>query len=131
MTRDPKSGAIVSVQHEKSGRENPLGDPLNELSDSGNDEMVVEINGRGIIPELEEQAKHSRPKRPRMQSQREREWIERLVERWGDDWGGMVRDRKLNPQQQSEGDLKRRVGTWKAGKRKGQQEGESREIEVS
>lgn len=129
VTRDPKTGAIVSVHHEKSERENPLGDPLNEFSDS-EDEMVEESCSRGIIPELEEQARYSKPKRPRMQSQREREWIERLVERWGDDWGGMVRDRKLNPQQQSEGDLKRRVGVWKNGKRKGQQEGQSREMEV-
>ncbi|KAL9130548.1 MAG: hypothetical protein Q9175_007000 [Cornicularia normoerica] len=129
VTRDPKTGAIVSVQHEKSERENPLRDPLNELSDS-EDEEVLEGSHRGIVPELEEQARYSRPKRPRMQSQREREWIERLVERWGDDWGGMFRDRKLNPQQQSEGDLKRRIGVWKGGKRKGQQEGEGRETEV-
>ena len=129
VTRDPKTGAIVSVQHEKSGRANPLGDPLNELSDS-DDEMVEEGSGAGIIPDLEEQAKYSRPKRPRMQSQREREWIERLVDRWGDDWGGMVRDRRLNPQQQTAGDLKRRVAVWKSGKRKGQQEGEGREMEV-
>ena len=129
MTRDPKTGAIVSVQHAKSERENPLHDPLNELSES-EDEKVVESSGRGIIPELEEQAKYSRPKRPRMQSQREREWIERLVERWDDDWGGMVRDRRLNPQQQSEGDLKRRVAVWKSGKRKAQQEREGGEMEV-
>lgn len=130
VTRDPRTGAIVSVQHEKSERDNPLGDPLNDLSDSGSDEMVVESSGRGVISALEEQAKQSRPKRPRMQSQLEREWIERLVGRWGDDWGGMVRDRKLNPQQQTEGDLKRRVELWKGGKRKGRQDGGSREMEV-
>ncbi len=129
MTRDPKTGAIVSVQHEKSERENPLHDPLNDFSDSDDTELV-ESSGRGIVPELEEQAKYSRPKRPRMQSQREKEWIERLVERWGDDWGGMVRDRKLNPQQQSEGDLKRRVGVWRGGKRKGQQERGDGEMEL-
>ena len=129
MTRDPKTGAIISVQHEKSEGENPLRDPLNEFSDS-EDEEVVESDGRGIVPELEEQAKYSRPKRPRMQSQREREWIERLVGRWGDDWGGMFRDRKLNPQQQSEGDLKKRVGVWKSGKRREQQQGEEGEMEV-
>ena len=100
VTRDPKTGAIVSVQHEKSERENPLGDPLNEISDF-EEEEIVEDSRRGVVSELEEQAKYSKPKRPRMQSQREREWIERLVERWGDDWGGMVMDRKLNPQQQS------------------------------
>lgn len=114
MTRDPKTGAIISVQHEKSKRENPLGDPLNEFSDFEDEEEVVEGGARGIVSKLEEQARYSKPKRPRMQSQREREWIERLVERWGDDWGGMVRDRRLNPQQQSEGDLKKRVGIWKS-----------------
>ena len=128
VTRDPKTGAIVSVQHEKSERENPLGDPLNEISDF--EEEVVEGSRRGVVPELEEQAKYSKPKRPRMQSQREREWIERLVERWGDDWGSMVRDRKLNPQQQSEGYLKKRVGVWKKRNGRGQQEQEGREMEV-
>ena len=126
VTRDPKTGAIVSVQHEKSRRENPLGDPLNDLSDS-EDEKVEEGSARGIVPELEEQARYSKPKRPRMQSQREREWIERLVGKWGDDWGGMFRDRKLNPHQQTEGDLKRRVEIWKSGKRRGQQEQEGEE----
>ena len=130
VTRDPTTGAITSVQHEKSERENPLRDPLNDFSDPG-DEEAEESSGWGIVPELEEQARYSRPKRPRMQSQREREWVERLVERWGDDWGGMFRDRKLNPQQQSEGDLKKRVGVWKSGKRKGQEEGEGGEMEVS
>ena len=129
VTRDPKTGAIISVQHEKrEGRENPLDDPLNEVSDL-HDNAVGDSAG-GIIPELEEQATYSRPKRPRMQSQREREWIERVVGRWGNNWGGMMRDRKLNPQQQSEGDLKRRVGIWKRGKSKGQEEGPDREMEA-
>ena len=129
VTRNPKTGAIISVQHETSERENPLGDPLNEYSD-WEDEEVVEGSSRGIVPELEEQAKYSRPKRLRMQSQREREWIERLVERWGDDWAGMVRDRKLNPQQQTEGDLKRRVGIWRGRNRKVQQGEEDRAMEI-
>ena len=120
VTRDPKTGAILSVQREtrREREENPLGDPLNELSGSEEEEDEVETKrvgegGGGVVSELEEQAKYSKPKRPRTQSQREKEWIERLVERWGDDWGGMFRDRKLNPLQQSVGDLRRRVGIWK------------------
>lgn len=129
MTRDPKTGAIISVQHEKSERENPLGDPLNEFSDS-EDEEVVGGSAKGIVSKLEEQARYCKPKRPRMQSQREKEWIARLVERWGDDWVGMVRDRRLNPQQQSEGDLKKRVGIWKSRNERGQQERAARELVV-
>ena len=119
VVRDRKTGAIVSVQDGRKEREgrNPLNDPLNELSDSEaeDEEEEREDTGRsrGIVPDLEEAAKYSKKKRPRRQSQREREWIERLVEKWGDDWGGMVRDRRLNPQQQTEGDLRRRVGLWK------------------
>lgn len=119
VVRDRKTGAIVSVQDGRKEREgrNPLNDPLNELSDSeaedGEEEREDIGRSRGIVPDLEEAAKYSKKKRPRRQSQREREWIERLVEKWGDDWGGMVRDRRLNPQQQTEGDLRRRVGLWK------------------
>jgi nucleolar protein 16 len=38
--------------------------------------------------------------------------VEALVEKYGDDYGKMMRDRRLNPMQQSEGDLKRRVKRW-------------------
>ena len=120
VQRDPKTGAILSVQDSsKKLREkaNPLNDPLN--SDDDVDEDVAQENeasggrGGGIVGELEEAARHEKKKRPRQQSGREREWCERLVRRWGDDWGGMSRDRRLNPMQQSEGDLKRRVELWK------------------
>ena len=122
VVRDPKTGAIVSVQDgrkEKANR-NPLGGPLSELSDlededDDEDRRMGDEDGRsrGIVPQLEEAAKYSKKKRPRQQSQGEREWIARLVGKWGDDWGGMFRDRRLNPRQQTEGDLKRRVALWK------------------
>lgn len=69
----------------------------------------------GIIKDLEASAKLEKKKRPRLQSEREREWCRRLVKRWGDDWGGMGRDRRLNPLQQSVGDLRRRIEVWRAG----------------
>ncbi len=100
-------------------KKNPLNDPLNSDDDVDEDEDEVAENeakggrGGGIVAELEESARHERKKRPRQQSVREREWCERLVRRWGDDWGGMSRDRRLNPMQQSEGDLRRRVELWK------------------
>lgn len=53
-------------------------------------------------------------KAPRKQSAREEEWIEKMVEKYGDDYGKMVKDRKLNVMQQSEGDIRRRVQRWRA-----------------
>ena len=106
-------------------KKNPLNDPLNisdddDDVDEDDDDEVADENGVGgargggmIVAELEESAKYEKKKRPRQQSTREREWCERLVRRWGDDWGGMSRDRRLNPMQQSEGDLRRRVELWK------------------
>ncbi|KAK4693002.1 nucleolar protein 16, partial [Lecanoromycetidae sp. Uapishka_2] len=125
VTRDPKTGAIVSVEEDgrqRRARENPLNDPLNSDSGSdadedGHDEEEVG-KSRGIVPELEEAATYSKKKRPRMQSEREQEWVQDLVKKHGENWGAMVRDRRLNPQQQSEGDIKRRVELWKKMKRR-------------
>lgn len=73
--------------------------------------------GGGIVRELEDMArKGAKGKRVRVQSRREVEWVGRLVGKWGGDFGAMVRDRRLNPGQQSEGDLRRRVRMWRAGK---------------
>ncbi|RPB19490.1 putative nucleolar protein 16, partial [Terfezia boudieri ATCC MYA-4762] len=55
----------------------------------------------------------------RNQSEREKEWIERLVERYGEDYRKMSWDRKLNPHQQSEGDIRKRVVKWRQMKEKG------------
>ena len=135
--RNPKTGAIIRVQDSRSRareRRNPLNDPLNsdddhEDEDADADEALGNrasgSRGRGgIVSELEESARYERKKRPRQQSTREREWCERLVRRWGDDWGGMSRDRRLNPMQQSEGDLRRRVELWKGKEGGGRREGE-------
>ena len=53
---------------------------------------------------------------PRKQSQREQEWVERLVEKHGENYGAMFRDAVLNPMQQSEGDIRRRVVLWRRNK---------------
>lgn len=125
ITRDPLTGGILSIvrpdkssslQDEEEEDSNPLNDPLNALD--GFD--AVGGKGVGIVGLLEAEAKRMEVgrKRGRTQSKAEEEWVERLVERWGDDFRGMVLDRRLNPWQQSEGDLRRRVGKWRDGKRK-------------
>jgi nucleolar protein 16 len=96
--------------------DNPLNDPLNDL------EAPVQQSSKpstGIIGQLEDQAAqeeaHLAAKRkPRAQSQREEEWMARLVEKHGDDTSAMFRDKKLNNMQQSEGDISRRFKKWKA-----------------
>jgi len=97
--------------------DNPLNDPLNHILDSENDVPRVKSEN-DVVAQLEAQAaaeeEELATKRPRQQSQREEEWIGKLVEKHGDNIRAMVRDRKLNPMQQTEGDINRRLRKWKA-----------------
>ncbi|RDW73490.1 hypothetical protein BP6252_07397 [Coleophoma cylindrospora] len=121
VERDPETGKILRVIHSKS-RPNPLNDPLNSDSEE-EDKEYEDFDGfegeekpkeNEIVKRLEELASREAPKKERTQSEREREWIERLVRTHGDDYGRMFRDRKLNPMQQTEADIKRRVAKWRA-----------------
>ena len=118
VEKDPETGRILRVirpDEEQEPIHNPLNDPLNEIMD-------VEAPTHGeettnIISELEKEAEEEgerlAKKRPRQQSQREEEWIVRLVEKHGDNVRAMVRDRRLNPMQQTEGDIGKRIKKWK------------------
>ncbi|TAQ84591.1 hypothetical protein B7494_g7093 [Chlorociboria aeruginascens] len=119
VERDPETGKILRVVH-ATKRANPLDDPLNSDSDGeveGFGEEFGEEEGvekNEIVMRLEEQAARGEDKKERKQSSREKEWIERLVEKWGADFTAMSRDRRLNPMQQTEADIRRRVGIWKS-----------------
>ncbi|CAG8962091.1 hypothetical protein HYFRA_00005134 [Hymenoscyphus fraxineus] len=109
-------GKIVRVIHTASKHENPLNDPLNDLEEGDYMDEDAGVEGKEknpIVEQLEEMAGRVAEKKPRKQSVREREWIERLVGRWGDDVRAMVRDRRLNPMQQTEGDIRRRIALYK------------------
>lgn len=123
VERDPETGKILRVIHDydeievagqKRRRNNPLNDPLNDLSD--NEDAHV-ISASKVVQQLERQAdmegQGEKAKKPRHQSSREGEWISRLIEKHGDNISAMVRDRKLNPMQQTEGDIRRRINKWK------------------
>lgn len=118
VERDPETGKILRVMH-SDRNPNPLNDPLNNIED---DEGMDDGEGfegekreeNEIIRKLEEQARSAAPKKERKQSEREREWCERLVAQWGDEYGKMARDRRLNPMQQTEQDIRRRVGKWRS-----------------
>lgn len=126
VERDPETGKILQVireddEIEVAGRKrraaNPLNDPLNDLSDNEAPVSTYKGPGGAIVKQLETQADKegvaSKAKKPRHQSTRESEWAERLVAKHGDNFTAMARDRKLNPMQQSEGDLRRRINKWK------------------
>ncbi|KAI9715342.1 MAG: hypothetical protein M1812_005987 [Candelaria pacifica] len=118
IERDPNTGFILRVLHTPSS--NPLNDPLNDISDTqatAIDTMNAEpaAERTGIIALLEQQASFEKKKPPRKQSEMEKEWIGRLVSKWGTDILKMSRDMELNPMQQSEGDIRRRVERWHHG----------------
>lgn len=84
------------------------------------DEQQQLTRGRsnGIVAELEARVAQEeelliKKHRPRQQSQREEAWIAALVDKYGDDIPAMVKDRKLNPMQQTAGDIGRRIKKWR------------------
>ncbi|PGH12161.1 nucleolar protein 16 [Helicocarpus griseus UAMH5409] len=134
VERDPETGKILRVIHpedeeqvEIAGRKrrkaNPLEDPLNEVEDIDIDQQATasaptNAPSSAVVQQLERQAALEEEalmkKQPRGQSKREEEWLERLVAKYGDNVSAMVRDRKLNPMQQTAGDISRRLRKWNA-----------------
>ncbi|KFY43214.1 hypothetical protein V494_02065 [Pseudogymnoascus sp. VKM F-4513 (FW-928)] len=119
------SGKITKVIHSHTPKSNPLNDPLNDLESGDEDEDAMEgFEGfddeeeekNDVVRQLEEQALRVAEKKPRKQSAREQEWCQRLYEKWGADYKSMARDRRLNPMQQNEGDVRRRVEKWVEGR---------------
>ncbi|RYP51360.1 hypothetical protein DL768_003288 [Monosporascus sp. mg162] len=129
--------ASTSKKGTRRPNDNPLNDPLaaldSDYSDSGGegderdkaaeewggiDDGDDDDGGEGktgkIVRQLEAEANRPVEKKPRTQSQREREWVAELVRKHGDDVRAMARDRALNPMQQTEADIARRIRKWKA-----------------
>lgn len=113
-------GKIIRVL---PGKANPLNDPLNDLDTDSEMEEEKEYEEWGgikedgtetdVVKELIATAKNPVEKKPRYQSEQEKEWLGRLVDKYGDDYERMSRDRKLNSMQQTPGDLKRRISKLK------------------
>jgi nucleolar protein 16 len=118
------------VLDEKQARANPLNDPLNELdSDSEDDTGIFSLQNQhdavvktsstrstavtDTVKQLEAEANRPVTKYKRKQPDGERDFIEDLVRKYGDDTGKMARDTKINYMQRSEGDLKKRIKRWR------------------
>ena len=113
VERDPETGQILRVLRPADDQPayfNPLNDPLNDIM---NVEAEPARESTGVVAELEKEAAEEEEalarRRPRQQSNREEEWLEQLLQKHGENTRAMARDRKLNPMQQTEGDLKRRL----------------------
>ena len=129
VERDPATGRIIRILREdKVGGgvytryKRGLKDPLDNMTDDEK-EAPQTREQTSIVAMLEAQADQeaaaeAKNKRPRQQSRREEEWIAQLISKYGNDIRAMSRDRKLNPMQQSEGDIGRRVRTWMQRKQK-------------
>ncbi|KAA8912488.1 ribosome biogenesis protein Nop16 [Sphaerosporella brunnea] len=105
IIRDEK-GAIVRIEHAPTAEDVLDDDEWTGFADDNAGELKTEV-----VRQLEALAA-SEVKTERTQSEREREWIESLVAKYGRDFKKMSRDRKLNPFQQTEGDIRRRVAKW-------------------
>ena len=126
-----REGRILKLADNEEGWRNPLNDPLAAMDehieaegalDSSNGINHDRSDHDGVVPELEaaalaELAKITKKKKSRKQSQREQEWIEQMVDKYGQDIRSMSRDRKLNPNQQTEADIRRRVKLWQIARR--------------
>ncbi len=122
---------VLGSEDEDEDGNKVVGDTQHDLivGDSGDGGLLLDMDGgeeRGkVVQQLAKQASMTGGvKRPRKQSQREEEWVERLVRRHGKDVEAMARDRKLNPMQQSKGDIGKRIRMWREWRRKGGKHGD-------
>lgn len=123
IERDPETGKILRVVDEKIARPNPLNDPLNDLDSDDEEEewngisnsqhlesQVGEVGAKTeTVQALEAAARRPAAKHKRRQPEGEVQFLEELVEKYGEDYAKMARDTKINYMQRSEGDLKRRI----------------------
>ena len=134
---------IIKDASEETRRQNPLNDPLNDLESDDPSSPLPSHNiqqhtlpalsstqdhdhtitasaalSTNVVPALEALASTPKTTKPRQQTTSEREWIQRLVAKHDDDVAAMARDRKMNPRQQTAGDIKRRVKIWRENKGK-------------
>ncbi|EPS42050.1 hypothetical protein H072_4041 [Dactylellina haptotyla CBS 200.50] len=107
-----EDGSILKIEYSNDLRHETLGA---DNDDEDEQPSVLETE-TDLIRALREQSTMG-IKTERVQSDREMYWIERLVEKHGEDYQAMFWDKELNIRQQSVGDIKRRIKKWKASKK--------------
>ncbi|KAG5986388.1 hypothetical protein E4U43_005527 [Claviceps pusilla] len=123
VERDGDGKIVRILSRSRAEKANPLNDALCALeSDSDSEaggegwgavaerEAAEEAGQAGeIVRSLIEESHNPAPKMKRYQSEAERAWLQRLVDRYGDDTAAMARDMKLNPMQQTARDIAKRI----------------------
>lgn len=106
IIRDKETNEVVKVIY---GKKKPLTDDLKlaQVQD------IPESEKTEVVKQLEAYASRPLVRQERTASERESDWLKALWEKYGDDYGKMKWDKKLNIYQQSEGDLKRRITKWR------------------
>lgn len=107
-----EDGSILKVEYSK----NLLYDTL-DGNDNDEEETTDTPSALETETDLVRALKHRATlgvKKERVQSDRESDWVERLVAKHGDDYQAMFWDKELNIRQQSIGDIKRRIKKWQA-----------------
>ncbi|KAF4950381.1 hypothetical protein FSARC_13215 [Fusarium sarcochroum] len=110
-------GKIIRILGQ--AKPNPLNDPLNDLDNESDAEGAAEGDEWGgieddpeatdVVKTLLEQSRQPDLPKKRHQSSREKEWLDKLVAKYGDDTAAMAKDRKLNPMQQTASDIAKRL----------------------
>lgn len=107
IQRDEHGNAIKVVYGKKKAFD--IDQDIDELKKSA--ELAEEKTD--TVKQLEAYANRPLVAKQRVQSEREEEWLEKLYKKHGDNYKKMVFDRKLNINQQTEADLRRRIVKWK------------------
>lgn len=115
MERDPETGQVRILRGDGADDSNPLNDPLNDVLDDTKPGPLPNDVVRALEAQAAKEAEiEAKRKRPRQQSGREEDWVRSLVEKHGDNYTAMFKDKKMNVMQQSEGDIRKRVKKWKS-----------------
>ncbi|GMM36868.1 Nop16 protein [Saccharomycopsis crataegensis] len=98
------AGKIIKVIH---------GTKRVDIESDSEDEYAPVKPKTKVVEELEAYANRELITTERYQSTREQDWLKELYEKYGDDYEAMKWDKKLNINQNSAGDLKKKFKKWK------------------
>ena len=104
ILRDNKGNIVKVVYGKRKSSETEAAEPEEVHSTSSKTKAVKELEAFASRPTV---------KKERVPSEREEAWLKALYTKHGDNYRKMFYDKKLNINQQTEADIKRRISNWK------------------